>query len=96
MDVIDDTSVTGDLSDDDIETEPVDPKDVLTKIFLFECAQYEKDKVERFHLAEQYVMNLRKDKSIGSEADKLKCNLCGFAAKSKGGLTNHSKKCKKK
>lgn len=92
------------VSDDDSETaEPgtgrgqVDLRVIIQENFESECRDYETIKLDRIVLAEQYVLSLGNQKFDSETAKpKYKCKDCGFIAKSKGGLTTHVKKCKKK
>ena len=77
--------------------ETMDPVDSIIKHFESECLEYERIRLERFHMAEEHVQslfNIRPDLSDQQDKSKWKCK-CGFVAKSKGGLTNHSKMSKK-
>ena len=44
-------------------------------------------------MADQYIVDMVNNRNAAQLA-KFKCKVCKFVAKSKGGLTNHNKKCK--
>ena len=84
--------------DDDITVNlKEDPKVIVSKSFVSACARYEELKKERFTLAVNYMLGLAKE-NLGEsrEVSSIKCDQCGFTAKTKRGLTQHIKKCKKK
>ena len=82
-----------DSLDDDTEPEEVDTKTIIENHFDGECREHERVRMERFELVEQYILAL-KNKSSDIVKAKLKCDYCKFVARSKGGLTNHLKKCR--
>ena len=82
-----------DESDLNEETE-VDPIVALECAFGLECVEHERQKKERFVLADQFVLGLATVNHTTNET-LYKCD-CGFVAKSKSGLTRHNKRCKQK
>ena len=83
---------------EDSDTE-VDPKVVIVKHFESDCVQYEKQRIERFCSAEQFILALVKlsSKDIPPPSKvTFQCVICKFIAKNKAGLTNHLKRCGKK
>jgi hypothetical protein len=92
-----------DESDLNEETE-VDPIVALECAFGLECVEHERQKKERFVLADQFVLGLAtvNHTVLGlatvnhtTNETLYKCD-CGFVAKSKSGLTRHNKRCKQK
>ena len=84
---VEDTSSTSDVV--------LQPKEIVANFVKFEFAEREKQKKVRFQLAEQYTSDLANKINVtNSNVPKHKCNVCGLVTKSKGGLTNHKKKCK--
>ena len=90
------------VNEDDSESDETGPGQVDPEVNILEdieseCKDYENTKMDRFCLAEQYILSLG-NQIIDSETEttKHKCKYCGFIAKNKGGLTFHVKRCKKK
>ena len=86
----------------DDESEHLNPKEAIANFFYAELTEYERCKKERFDLAEQFVKNLQiyvetVSHSVAEIEDKsMECKDCGYVAKSKRGLTQHIRSCKKK
>ena len=84
------------------EVDQLDPKQVIVNFFHSELMEYERCKKERFDIAEQFVKKMQVhvktvSQSVSEIDDKSKeCKDCGYVAKSKRGLTQHIRKCKKK
>jgi len=85
--------ILDDLLTDEIVPVEVDPKAIIENHFDGECREYERVRMERITLVEQYILALKYQNSDNVKT-KLKCDYCKFVAKSKSGLTNHLKKCR--
>ena len=74
-----------------------DPVEVIRNFYVSEIAEHERLRRERFQLADQFINNLVNDEFESETVIQVfKCTSCGLITKSKGGLTKHFKKCKKK
>ena len=95
--VKDDNNATSDDESDPststIDSILVDPKVMVANFVEFEFSEHECQKQDRFKMADQYIVDMVNNRNAAQLA-KFKCKVCKFVAKSKGGLTNHNKKCK--
>ena len=67
----------------------------LSHYYTEEYRKREHMRVERFNLFDSVVSSLQSNEKM-ENLSKYKCKFCSFVAKSKGGLANHTRSCKKK
>ena len=83
-------------SNEDIEIdEDVDPRITIAESFESACLRYDVIKKQRFIMADKYIKDLTQFVQTQSETS-TKCVHCGFVARSKRGLTQHSRRCQKR
>ena len=69
-------------------------RSVITQVYVEEFRVLDQERRNRCLSFDIFITVQSADKMLDSE--KYKCKFCKFIAKSKGGLANHSRSCKKK